>query len=274
MKDFLMKKNTMVETALVTGGAGNLGIAFCQIFARNGYRVGLVDVNNSHSQQVLDSLPNQDLGHFEVSSFDISTMKGVKEVYRSIPPNSLLKVLINNAAGNSSFYSKEDSIEERWDKTMKNDLKHVYLMSERAVVDMRDHGGSIVNISSIAGNLLGSKSLPYASAKSAITGLTKSLARIYGAHGIRVNAIIPGVIANKRTEIADVTGYFSSIKQQTPLKRWGTAEEIAEAVFFVASVKCGFLHGASIVIDGGATLTLGPRIDEPVPFKWETFGEI
>lgn len=264
----------MVETALVTGGAGNLGAAFCQIFAREGYRVGLIDVDALHSQKVLESLPNQDLEHFEVSSFDISTMKGVNEVFRSIPSNSILKVLVNNAAGNSSFYSKEDSIEERWDKTMNNDLKHVFLMSERAAVDMRDLGGSIVNISSIAGNLLGSKSLPYAAAKSAITGLTKSLARIYGAHGIRVNAIVPGVIANERTEAADVTGYFSSIKEQTPLKRWGTADEIAEAVFFVASEKCRFLHGASIVIDGGATLTLGPRIDESVPFKWETFSEM
>mgnify|MGYP006096402591 CR=1 FL=1 len=269
-----MKKTMKIKTALVTGGAGNLGAAFCQIFAREGYRVGLIDVDTLRSQEVLECLLNPELGHFEVSSLDISTMIGVKEVFRAIPSDSIIKVLVNNAAGNSSSYSKEDRIEERWDKTMNNDLKHVFLMSERAVVEMREHGGSIVNISSIAGNLLGSKSLPYAAAKSAITGLTKSLARIYGAHGIRVNAIIPGVIGNERTEAADVTGYFSSIKNQTPLKRWGKADEIAEAVLFIASEKCEFLHGASIVIDGGATLTLGPRIDEPIPFKWEAFSEV
>ena len=147
-------------------------------------------------------------------------------------------------------------------------------MTERAVVDMKQHGGSIVNISSIAGNILGSKSLPYAAAKTAITGLTKSFARIYGGHGIRVNAILPGVISNSRTEIADVDGYFSSVRDQTPLNRWGNASEIAEAVFFVASDKCSFMHGASLVIDGGATLTLGPRLDEPSPFKWEAFSEL
>ena len=264
----------MVDTVLVSGGAGDLGAAFCQAFAREGYRVGLIDVEQSRSQLLLEKLPNSELGHFGLYSFDISSMIGVRDLFRSIPPDSNVKVLVNNAAGNSTFYSEQDSIEERWDKTMNNDLKHVFLMSERAVVEMRERGGSIINISSIAGNLLGSKSLPYAAAKSAITGLTKSFARIYGAHGIRVNAIIPGVIGNERTAAADVTGYFSSIRDQTPLKRWGNAEEIAEAVLFIASEKCGFLHGASIVIDGGATLTLGPRLDEPVPFKWEAFGDL
>ena len=64
-------------------------------------------------------------------------------------------------------------------------------------------------------------------------------------------------------------GYFSVIKEATPLKRWGEPEEIAELIGFLASGKCDFLTGASIVVDGGATLTLGPRLDEPVPFKWE-----
>ena len=84
---------------------------------------------------------------------------------------------------------------------------------------MREHGGSIVNISSIAGNVLGSKSVPYA-AKSAIIGLTKSFARIYGSYNIRVNAILPGVIQSERTIESDKTGYFNEIKNQTPMKRF------------------------------------------------------
>ena len=192
-------------------------------------------------------------------------------LFQKIPNDCLIKVLINNAAGNSKFYSHSDNVEERWDKTMNNDLKHIYLLTERVVVSMRDFGGSVINISSIAGNIIGSKSIPYAAAKSAITGLTKSFARVYGKYGIRVNSILPGVIANERTIEADSTGYFSQIKNQTPLNRWGNSLEIAEAAYFISSDKCSFLNGCNIVIDGGATLTLGQRIDEEIPFKWEKF---
>ena len=147
-------------------------------------------------------------------------------------------------------------------------------MTERAVVNMRENGGSIVNVSSIAGNILGSKSLPYAAAKTAITGITKSFARIYGSYGIRCNAVLPGIIETQRTHEANTTGYFSDIKDQTPLNRWGSPEEVADTVFFLSSDKSSFITGASLVVDGGATLTLGQRTDEPEPFKWERFSEL
>lgn len=264
----------MTKTVLVTGGAGSLGTSIATIFAQNNFRVGIVDINKTKSEILIDSLENKELKHFSITDFNISTMEGVRDVFRNIPEDSTLKVLINNAAGNSESYSNSDTIEERWDKTIDNDLKHVYLMTERAVVEIRKFGGSIVNISSIAGNILGSKSLPYAAAKTAITGLTRSFARIYGSHGIRVNSIILGVMENERTNTSDVEGYFSKIKENTPLRRWAVPNEIAEAVFFIAGDRCGFLHGSNIVIDGGATLTLGPRIDEPIPFKWENFSEL
>lgn len=220
---------------------------------------------------VCNSLKNQNLNHFVIWDCDISKISGVDLLFQKIPNDCLIKVLINNAAGNSKFYSHSDTVEERWDKTMNNDLKHIYLLTERVVVSMRDFGGSVINISSIAGNIIGSKSIPYAAAKSAITGLTKSFARVYGKYGIRVNSILPGVIANERTIEADSTGYFSQIKNQTPLNRWGNSLEIAEAAYFISSDKCSFLNGSNIVIDGGATLTLGQRIDEEIPFKWEKF---
>jgi len=267
MKDF---KN-MTRTVLVTGAAGSLGSAFCEKFARKNYRVGLIDVNEVKTEQLLNKLANQELGHFSISGFNISCTKGINKLFTSIPSDSKLKILINNAAGNAKFYSEKDSIEERWDKTINNDLKHIYLLTERAVVEMREHGGSIVNISSIAGNVLGSKSVPYAAAKSAIIGLTKSFARIYGSYNIRVNAILPGVIESERTIESDKTGYFSEIKNQTPMKRWGYPSEIAEAVYFISGDKCNFMNGSSLIIDGGSTLTLGQRIDEPIPFKWEKF---
>lgn len=267
MKDL---KN-MIPTVLITGAAGSMGSAFCEKYARKNYRVGLIDIDEHRTQKLLKKLANPDLRHFAISRFNISSTKGINKLFASIPSDSSLKILINNAAGNAKSYSVKDSIEERWDKTINNDLKHIYLLTERAVVEMREHGGSIVNISSIAGNVLGSKSVPYAAAKSAIIGLTKSFARIYGSYNIRVNAILPGVIQSERTIESDKTGYFSEIKNQTPMKRWGHPSEIAEAVYFISSDKCNFINGSSLIIDGGSTLTLGQRIDEPLPFKWEKF---
>lgn len=261
-----------MKTVLITGGAGSIGGAFARKFANEGFRVGIVDVDRERADLVVNQLPSQVHRHFAITECDISSMRGVDRLFGLLPEDTEVVVLINNAAGNSASYSADDSIEERWDKTMNNDLKHVFLMTERAVVDMRENGGAVINISSIAGNLLGSKSLPYAAANSAIMGLTRSFARIYGGYNIRVNAIVPGVVANERTEIADSSGYFSAVRDQTPVKRWGTAQEIAEAAFFLASDKCTFINGTGLVIDGGATLTLGPRIDEPIPFKWEQFG--
>ena len=93
-------------------------------------------------------------------------------------------------------------------------------------------------------------------------------------HNIRCNCIVPGIIDTSMVHDSVAQkddGYFDQIKESTPLRRWGAPNEIAEAIFFAASDKCAFMTGATILVDGGATLTLGPRVDEMLPFKWEKF---
>lgn len=245
----------MQKTIIITGSEGAIGSACKKLFQDAGWNVVGVDIQ---------------LGD------DISNSKNIDVVIdRVLSSSGRIDALINAAATNAWMMDPNDDIEERWDKTFSNDLKSMYLMSEAVVVEMvKTGGGNIINIGSIAGYVLGSKSLPYAATKSAVVGMTKSHARIYGSYNVKVNNIAPGIIDNERTTRAEhevTVGYNTAIKDQTPLNRWGTPVEIAELAYFLGSDKCGFLTGQTIVVDGGATLTCGLRVDEPQPFRYEKF---
>ncbi|HCT94553.1 MAG: hypothetical protein A2X19_06770 [Bacteroidetes bacterium GWE2_39_28] len=262
------------KIAIITGAGGGIGSATAKLFSENNYKCVIVDVDEKNAIRTIETLQNMN-DHIHIIA-NVSKSKEINNVVETtINMFSRIDVLINLAASNRGSFEISDNIEQRWDKTIENDLKSVYLMSERVVVEMaKNGGGSIVNIGSIAGGYLGSHSLPYSASKAGIVAITKSHARIYGSYGIRVNCIVPGIIETSMVHNSVAqreNNYFDIIKQHTPLKRWGLPEEIAEAILFAASDKCLFMTGSTIIIDGGATLTLGPRLDEILPFKWEKF---
>tara|TARA_R110001592_G_scaffold119404_1_gene322415 strand:- start:13025 stop:13831 length:807 start_codon:yes stop_codon:yes gene_type:complete len=262
----------MNKVVIITGGGGAIGSATARLFSENNYKCAIVDIDKENALGTIADLNNSQEHDYFVA--DVSVPKSINDLVESVIKQfGRIDVLVNLAATNRKSFSQTDNIEERWDKTIDNDLKSVYLLSERIVVEMaKTGGGAIVNIGSIAGGFLGSHTIPYSAAKAGILAITKSHARIYGAHNIRVNCIVPGIIdtAMVHDSVAQKEdNYFNVIKENTPLKRWGKVDEIAEAIFFVGSNKCEFMTGASIMIDGGATLTLGPRLDEMPPFKWE-----
>lgn len=262
-----------MKTVIITGGGGSIGATCAQLFAKNDYRCAIVDTDLDRADSVVSGIRGKAATHLSIRA-DVADARDIEELVKSsVRKFGHISALVNCAAGARHTLSKEDNVEERWDKTIENDLKSVYLLSERVAVEMAKSGnGSIINLSSIAGSIIGSRSVPYAAAKAGIIGITKSHARIYGSYNIRVNCILPGVIDTpmvKNSEAEKKNSYFSIIREQTPLRRWGDPGEIAELILFLASDKCGFLTGTSILVDGGATLTLGPRLDESIPFKWE-----
>lgn len=264
----------MNKVVIITGAGGAIGSATARIYSDNGYHCVIVDVDKENAVRVLGSL-NESHDHCYFLE-DVSVPKRIDFLVSNVIKKfRRIDTLVNLAATNRKSFSKKDNIEERWDKTINNDLKSVYLLSERVFVEMeKTGGGAVVNVGSIAGGFLGSHTIPYSAAKAGILAITKSHARIYGSHNIRVNCIVPGIIDTAMVHDSAAQkedDYFTVIKESTPLKRWGKVEEIAEAIFFAGSDKCNFMTGASIVIDGGATLTLGPRLDEDVPFKWEKY---
>ncbi len=251
----------MKKTVIITGSSGAIGNACVNLFKEDFNVVGV------------DIKPTE--GIFSIEA-DISKSKDIDMVVnKTIEKFGSVDVLVNSAAFNAWEMNTDDTIEERWDNVFANDLKSIYLLTERVVVEMaKSGGGNIINLGSIAGYVLGSKSLPYAATKSAVVGITKSHARIYGSYNIKVNSIAPGIIDNERSTRAEhevKLGYNTAIKNQTPLNRWGRPEEIAELVYFLGQDKCSFITGQTIVVDGGATLTCGLRVDEPQPFRWEKF---
>jgi NAD(P)-dependent dehydrogenase (short-subunit alcohol dehydrogenase family) len=264
----------MNKVAIITGAGGGIGRSTAKIFSDNNYTCVIVDVNEKNAQQTLEFLEKKK--HHIYIIADVSKPNEINQVAATtLKQCKRVDVLVNLAASNRTSFDINDNIEQRWDKTIENDLKSVFLLSERIIVEMvKTGGGSIVNIGSIAGGFLGSHSIPYSACKAGIIAITKSHARIYGIHNIRVNCIVPGIIDTSMVHDSVAQkedNYFDVIRDSTPLKRWGTPKEIAEAIFFAASDKCAFMTGATIIIDGGATLTLGPRLDETLPFKWDKF---
>ena len=248
-----------MKLAIIVGSEGTIGKACVEKFSKD-YTCVKVDISGA----------NGSLG------FDCSTNKGLSDLITHVKSmNKPVEVLVNAAAANAWDMPKTDSIADRWDRTLNNDLRYIYLLSEAVVPLMKENGhGQIINVGSIAGTVLGSKSIPYAAAKAAINGITKSHARIYGSLDIKVNCIAPGIVDNRRTYAAEDEvkfGYNTAILNQTPLKSWATPEEIANLIYFIGSGGCPFLTGQTIIVDGGATLTCGLRVDDIGPFKWDLF---
>lgn len=248
-----------MKLAIIVGSEGAIGSECVKLFSKR-YKCIRVDISGKNNSL----------------KYDCSTNSGILKLIKYIKSQKeSVEVLVNTAAANAWDMPKTDSIADRWDRTLSNDLRYIYLLSEAIVPLMaKNGGGQIINVGSIAGTVLGSKSVPYAAAKTAINGITKSHARLYGSLNIKVNCIAPGIIDNKRTYEAEHEikhGYNTAILNQTPLKRWGSPEEIANLIYFIGSNGCTFLTGQTIIVDGGATLTCGLRVDEGPPFKWDLF---
>jgi 3-oxoacyl-[acyl-carrier protein] reductase len=162
-----------------------------------------------------------------------------------------LDILVNNA-GILSEVPSDALTEEQWDRLMSVNLKAVFFVSQAVLPWMvRQGGGAIVSLSSLAARVGGIVTAPdYATSKAGVIGLTRTLARQYGPKGIRVNAVAPGPIMTEMTRhwSEDVRREFIA---RIPLRRLGTAEDVASVVVFLAGPESGYVTGATIDINGG-----------------------
>lgn len=228
-----------MKRALVTGGTRGIGLAVCKLLVEKGYSVTALYAGGEGLKEAQKLLPE-----VEFVKADASDESAVKAVFENI---KLLDLLVNNA-GVSLYKQVQDTSREEFLNVMNVNMGGVFYCTKYAVKKMLDAGGAIVNISSVWGQTGGSCESVYSASKSAVDGFTKALAKELAPSGIRVNCVSPGVIETKMNAHLSEEEK-AELAEEIPLGRFGTAEEVAEAVLFLAESK--YITGQILGVNGG-----------------------
>lgn len=241
------------KTALVTGAARGLGRAIAEELARNGANLALCDLNAEWLEDTAAAVKS--LGA-EVTCVSVDVSKGedvtkaVKEITAAM---GSIDILINNA-GITKDGLMMRMTESDWDAVLSVNLKGTFLFTKAVSRPMmKQRSGAIVNIASIIGLIGNAGQCNYAASKAGVIALTKSSAKELASRNIRVNAVAPGFIQSKMTEVLS-----DEVKQkmldQIPLKRWGQPEDVARVVAFLATDASSYITGQTLTISGGMVM--------------------
>jgi len=242
------------RTALVTGGSRGIGRACALMLATRGASVAVNYRSSAEAaQEVVDSVTSAGQRAIAVQadvSDETQVVSMIETVEQELGP---VELLINNA-GVFHFVSHEDTDLAIWNETLAVNLTGTFLVTWAVKQKMIERGfGRIVNMSSISALRSRPNSIAYAASKAGVTGFTKSTAEALAGHGIRVNAIAPGLIA---TEILDGVeqATLDGIVDSTPLGRIGTPEDVADLARFLLSEESRFMTGQTLVVSGGRVM--------------------
>ena len=240
------------RTVVVTGGGGGIGAEIVRQFAAQGARVGFIDVGEEASRRLVAELEGggATVRFARADLTDIeATRAAIAELREALGP---ISILVNNAA-HDERHRLEEVTPEYWDSRMAVNLKHQFFCSQAVVGDMRAlGGGAIVNMGSISWMIGQGGMAGYTAAKSAVVGLTRSLARDLGPDNIRVNCIAPGWIMTER-QIAlwlDEAGEREIMDRQC-LKRKLVPADVARVVLFFCSDAAAACTNQTYIVDGG-----------------------
>ncbi len=242
------------KVALITGAGSGIGRAIATLFAKEGAKVVVVDLNEEKGGETV-KLIERNGGNATFVKADVSRSSDAKNAASAaIGKYGKLDILCNNA-GIPSFGSVVETKEEDWDRVIDINLKSVYLFSKHAVPKIleNEEGGVIINIASVLG-LVGSKGeAAYCASKGGIISLTRAMALDF-APQIRVNCICPGsVLTPMHERVMRSRGLKPGEASNVPLKKVVKPEEVAYAALYLASDKASCVTGSCLVIDGGWT---------------------
>jgi 3-oxoacyl-[acyl-carrier protein] reductase len=232
---------------IVTGGAQGIGRVIAEHLADKGGDIAIFDLMDG--SEVVKAIVAKGR-RAEAFQVDVSSLGAVEDAV-----SDTLKKMgqINNLVNNAGITIDKLLLrmkEEDWDKVIRVNLKSVFNCTKTVLRHMLKTGGSIVSISSIAGVMGNPGQANYAASKAGLIGFTKSIAKEYGERGIRVNAVAPGFINTKMTEILD-SKYKEEMIKAIPLKRYGEPIDVAKTVYFLLSESGGYITGEVINVNGG-----------------------
>ena len=248
------------RSALVSGAGTGIGRATALVLAESGYGVTLVGRRPEPLKQVADEITARGGRALSVSA-DVATPHGADgAVASALDAFGRLDALICNHGISASAAVGEDT-PEGWDSTLRINLTGPFLLARAALPHLIASRGSIVNVSSTNGCQAGPGWASYDVSKAGVIMLTRSLANDYGPQGVRANCVCPGWVRTPMgdDDMAEVTEKWGCSLEEaywlcsrdTPLRRPGEPEEIAEVIAFLAGPKAGYVSGATIVVDGG-----------------------
>lgn len=236
--------------ALITGASAGIGEAVARRFAAGGFRIVAVARRQDRLEQLASELPEVEILAGDVGVKDVPG----RAVALAMSRFGRLDCLVNNA-GSGRWAPVDQTDDAMLDEVIEVSLKAPFRFC-RAAIPVMQPGSSIVTVGSTFGLIGGLDGGIYCAVKAGLVGLTQTLAAQYGARGIRSNLVAPGVIKTDMTKDYWEAPAFQRVNQEmTPFDREGTPEDVANAIFFLASPEGSYINGQSIALDGGWTTT-------------------
>jgi len=238
------------QTAMVTGGARGIGKAIAENMAGKGVNLAIADISLENAGETAEELKS--LGVRTIAlKLDVSKSGEVVKAFEDVIKEfGRIDILINNAG------ITRDSLilrmkEEDWDSVIDINLKGVFLCSKEAIkVMVKQRYGRIINIASVVAFMGNPGQANYSASKAGIIGLTKTTAREYASRGVTVNAVAPGFIATAMTD-ALAENIKQDMLKSIPVGKFGSVDDVANAVIFLASPENGYITGQVIHVNGG-----------------------
>ena len=236
----------MSKVAVVTGAARGIGLATTKLLIESGWRVLMVDRDEPELTQASSALENVVPVAADVSKPDQVNML----VAKTIETFGQVDALVNNA-GVADFGPIEETTFERWREVMDTNLDGVFLVTQGFIPHLKQTKGSIVNIASISGLRASTLRVAYGTSKAAVIQLSKQQAAELGEYGIRANCVCPGPVRTKLAIAVHSQDIIDAYHDAIPLNRYGSENEIAEAITFLCSSKASYITGQVLAADGG-----------------------
>jgi 2-keto-3-deoxy-L-fuconate dehydrogenase len=246
------------KTAVVSGGGSGIGKAICQVLARAGAHVHILDRDPGMANSVAAEFNTEkNGGKLTAHECDVADQDNVNRCISSIRENGLLDILVNNA-GIAHIGNLEKTEVQDLDRLYEVNIKGVYNCARACIAGMKERGGVIINMASVAGTVGISERFGYSMTKGAVLTMTYSIAKDYIGYNIRCNSVSPARVHTpfvdnylKKNYPGKESEMYEQLSKSQPIGRMGTSEEVAHLVLYLCSDEAAFVTGTDFPIDGG-----------------------